>query len=232
MDIHFICWHFSNLVLFLFNQNGDVQVLDLAGNEFAVGLCTETPKLGSILSLKQVFRHNSSVITTVGSCHKVELSLIEAKNRSVQPHTKILVFLERGPFIMFDFITPKFTFKSLIRSQTGSSGKGFDGALRLLDKLNWNEDSELLFFSCSQILNKLLSRPISFTAEEVIENVLDLFYEPFTNNEIKDVIGEDYEHTFYHYSVKYIQMLMRTGKLEKALNLAIAVNSPDSCMVS
>ncbi|XP_063725458.1 uncharacterized protein LOC134853395 [Symsagittifera roscoffensis] len=237
-NVHFICWHSSSVVLFLFSRKGDIQIVDVAGNEFNVALCTEkvrkvslrSHESNSTLSLRQIFRHTRSNIHNIGSCYKIELSLLEANNRSIQPHTKILVFLERGPFIMFDFITPKFTMKNLILSRISTARNTLSNTFKLLEKLNWNEDHELLFLAISRILSRLLSRPIGFEAEDAVDRVLDLFYEPFNGGQVSEVVGEEYEHSMYHFSLKYMHSLMRTGRLEKALNVATAINSPDSCM--
>ena len=74
--------------------------------------------------------------------------------------------------------------KNLILSRISTARNTLSNTFKLLEKLNWNEDHELLFLAISRILSRLLSRPIGFEAEDAVDRVLDLFYEPFNGGQV------------------------------------------------
>ena len=230
-SVDFICWHYSSLVVFLFSHKGQVQVLDIGGNTIDVALCKESVSFqDSNFNINQIMRQSLEV-TNVEVCHKVELSLVEVANWSVRPHTKILLLVSRGPFIMLDFITPKYNIQNLLTSKMRSL-KSHENCIKLMKMLNWNEHNELLFYSISKILDIRLCRPIDFESEEIIEKLLDLYQSPVSLGLVASAVIEIFEPRIFNYTLRFIHMLLRTGKLEKALEKSLFVSNPDSCMVS
>ena len=228
-SVDFICWHYSSLVIFLFSHKGEVQVIDIGGNTIKVSLCKESVT-DTNFNINQVLSQSLEV-TNVEVCHQFDLSLVEVANAAVRPHTKILLLVSRGPFIMLDFITPKFNLQNLLTSEMRSL-KWHVNCIRLMKMLNWNEHNELLFHSISKMLDSRLCRPIDFESEDIIDQLLDLYHSPVSLGRVASSVIEIFEPRMFNYSLRFIQMLLRTGKLEKALEKSLYISSPDSCMVS
>jgi hypothetical protein len=220
-------WALEDLLIFIYDLNGEVKLYDIACNQINLNYMTRFKS-----KLKSLNEHlNPSVFTKI---ENLKSNLLHV-NRFVRISSCEKLFANslwtcfhftKGPFGLLRLGLPDdFNSSSLITHYLKSDQ--VDESVKLLKMLNWNENAQLCLTNLYKILNFVLSNKITFNlkTETLIEEALSTFYQP--KRPLNEKVIFEYRHQVSRYARKYFYALLKSSNLNKAYLLAVDISSKD-----
>ncbi|XP_069939077.1 LOW QUALITY PROTEIN: WD repeat-containing and planar cell polarity effector protein fritz homolog [Cherax quadricarinatus] len=221
-----IAWLNSGNIVVVSNERGQIQCFDLALSLIRLQLVMEDHNPQRILDFSEHFCHQQSLLKlTWAPARKPEESQMK-----YNPHLLLLHYI-RGPIACLrvdisvmsrdDLTAPALVAQYIKHRQ-------LDEAVNLLVSLTWDQEGPLAMQCLTAVANHLLRLPLTPQRETQLEGALGSFHVPV--QPISQAVEEEFGPAIRALTRRFFFRVLRSGRLEKALRLALDLKDYDCFM--
>ncbi|XP_063774525.1 WD repeat-containing and planar cell polarity effector protein fritz homolog isoform X5 [Pseudophryne corroboree] len=222
-----IRWHPAGCIFVVGNNQGELQLFDMALSPIKVQLLAEdfAPRAtlqcskqfvmsSNLVDMKWTFPGNSTQCTDGANIHNLlflrfhggPLGMLQLKLGAVS----------RGQLGPVEIISQYLRYEEV------------DEAIAVLSCMNWNTAGQQCYTCMSAIVNQLLRQKLTPENEAQLEACLGTFYSPA--RPLLDVIILEYRDPISRYARRFFHHLLRHQRFEKAFLLAVDIGARDLFM--
>ncbi|XP_069811387.1 WD repeat-containing and planar cell polarity effector protein fritz homolog isoform X2 [Dendropsophus ebraccatus] len=220
-------WHPAECIFVVSNNQGELQLFDMALSPIKVQLLAENIAPVSTLQCNKQFEVSSSLVDMKWTCpHTTEQSIDGANIYNL-----LFLRFHGGPLGVLQF-----KLGAISRGQLGPAvlvsqylrHDEVDEAIAILTCLSWNTAGQRCYTCMSAIVNHLLRQKLSPETEAQLEACLGTFYSPACP--LLDTIIMEYRDPISRYARRFFHHLLRHQRFEKAFLLAVDIGARDLFM--
>ncbi|XP_018411210.1 PREDICTED: WD repeat-containing and planar cell polarity effector protein fritz homolog [Nanorana parkeri] len=219
-----IRWHPSGCIFVVSNNQGELQIFDMALSPVKVQLLAEDFSPRTTLQCNKHFEVSSSL---------VDMKWTVPNNTSDSTDIYNLLFLRfhGGPFGVLQFKLGAVSKGQLGPVELVSQYLRFgevDEAISILSCMNWNTAGQQCYTCMSAIMNHLLKQKLTPEKEAQLEACLGTFYS--LGRPLMDATIMEYRDPISRYARRFFHHLLRHQRFEKAFLLAVDIGARDLFM--
>ncbi|XP_073528245.1 WD repeat-containing and planar cell polarity effector protein fritz homolog isoform X1 [Phyllobates terribilis] len=220
-------WHPAGCIFVVSNNQGEVQIFDMALSPIKVQLVAENIAPTSTLQCNKQFEVSSSLVDIKWTYPHTAAQCSE----SADIYNLLFLRFHGGPLGVLQF-----KLGALSRGQLGPvelvsqylRHEEVDEAIAILICLSWNTSGQQSYTCMSAIVNHLLRQRLTPETEGQLEACLGTFYSPTCP--LLDTIIMEYRDPISRYARRFFHHLLRHQQFEKAFLLAVDIGARDLFM--
>ncbi|KAM4867550.1 WD repeat-containing and planar cell polarity effector protein fritz homolog isoform 1-T4 [Thomomys bottae] len=222
-----ISCHPSGAILLVGNNQGELQIFDMALSPVNIQLLAEDRLPRVTLQFNKLFDVSSSLV----QMQWIAPPAVSQKFESRNVYDLLFLRFDRGPLGVL-----LFKLGILTRGQLGPMDIIFQyihydeisQAINILSSMNWDTLGQQCFISMTTIVNHLLRQRLTPEREAQLEASLGTFYAP--TRPLLDTTILKYRHQISKYARRFFHHLLRYQRFEKAFLLAVDIGARDLFM--
>ncbi|KAG8584115.1 hypothetical protein GDO81_008689 [Engystomops pustulosus] len=222
-----IQWHPAGCIFVVSNNQGELQIFDMALSPLKVQLLAENLAPVSTLQCKQQFEVSGSLVDMKWTYPRSTAQCIDGADIC----NLLFLRFHGGPLGVLQF-----KLGSLSRGQLGPvelisqylRHEEVDEAIAILTCLSWNTAGQQCYTCMSAIMNHVLRQKLTPETEAQLEACLGTFYSP--SCPLLDTIIMEYRDPISRYARRFFHHLLRHQRFEKAFLLAVDIGARDLFM--
>ncbi|XP_077138614.1 WD repeat-containing and planar cell polarity effector protein fritz homolog isoform X2 [Ranitomeya variabilis] len=222
-----IQWHPAGCIFVVSNNQGEVQIFDMALSPIKVQLVAENLAPTSTLQCNKQFEVSSSLVDIKWTYPRTAAQCSD----SADIYNLVFLRFHGGPVGVLQF-----KLGALSRGQLGPvelvsqylRHEEVDEAIAILTCLSWNTAGQQCYTCMSAIVNHLLRQRLTPETEAQLEACLGSFYSPTCP--LLDTIIMEYRDPISRYARRFFHHLLRHQRFEKAFLLAVDIGARDLFM--
>ncbi|XP_068088454.1 WD repeat-containing and planar cell polarity effector protein fritz homolog isoform X2 [Hyperolius riggenbachi] len=219
-----IRWHPSGCIFVVSNNQGELQIFNMALSPIMVQLVAEDSAPRSTLQCCKHFEVSSSLVD-------MKWAAPRTTSDNVDIHNLLFLRFHGGPL-------------GVLQLKLGAVSRGLlgpvelvsqylrydevDDAIGMLSSMNWNTAAQQCYICMSAIMNHLLKQKLTPEKEAQLEACLGTFYS--LGRPLMDAIILEYRDPISRYARRFFHHLLRHQRFEKAFLLAVDIGARDLFM--
>ncbi|XP_072265651.1 WD repeat-containing and planar cell polarity effector protein fritz homolog isoform X2 [Pyxicephalus adspersus] len=219
-----IRWHPTGCIFVVSNNQGELQIFDMALSPIKIQLVAEELSPRTTLQCNKHFEVSSSLVD-------MRWAVPSGTNDSTDIHNLLFLRFNGGPLGVMHFKLGAVSKGQLgpveLVSQYLRYGE-VDEAIGILSCMNWNTAGQPCFACMSAIVNHLLRQKLTAEKEAQLEACLGTFYSP--GRPLMDATIMEYRDPISRYARRFFHHLLRHQRFEKAFLLAVDIGARDLFM--
>ncbi|KAM4040249.1 WD repeat-containing and planar cell polarity effector protein fritz homolog [Anomaloglossus baeobatrachus] len=220
-------WHPAGCIIVVSNNQGELQIFDMALSPIRVQLLSETIAPTSTLQCNKQFEVSSSLVDIKWTYPHTAAQCFDSANI----YNLLFLRFHGGPLGVLQF-----KLGAVSRGQLGPvelvsqylRHEELDEAIGILTCLSWNTAGHQCYTCMSAIVNQLLRQKLTPETEAQLESCLGTFYTPASP--LLETIVMEYRDRISRYARRFFHHLLRHQRFEKAFLLAVDIGARDLFM--